>query len=157
MCFSTKIRPKKMKRVRVLTQRLQQTPRRPETQQKTEVVSKSADTSPLFFFFFAPSSNSSPSPPPFHLPPPLRPRPPLSPFSSHISPPATLFVAPQSRGLCRRFPRSICGIRHGSLSPSQRRGCHLPHGGPGGGGRGGAKEASKKGGGVCSAGGRKGG
>lgn len=87
------------------------------------------------FFFYARSSNSSPSPPstpPHSLCPPPPPQP-LAPFSSHISPPATLFVEPQSRGLCRRFPRSICGIRHGSLGPSQRRGCHLPHGGAGGG------------------------
>lgn len=39
-----------------------------------------------------------------------------------------LFVAPQSRGLCRRFPRSICGIRHGSLGPSQWRAVTCPMG-----------------------------
>lgn len=39
-----------------------------------------------------------------------------------------LFVAPQSRGLCRRFPRSICGIRHGSLGPSQWRAVTCPTG-----------------------------
>lgn len=116
-----------------------------ESNKKTEAVFEPADNrAPFSLFFFAPSSSSTTTAPPFHplssLPPPR------SRFSSHISPPATLFVAPQSRGLCRRFPRSICGIRHGSLGPSQRRGCHLPHGGAGGdgGGLGGAKEASAK-------------
>lgn len=59
----------------------------------------------------------------------------LSRFSQSFSfPPIFLsvtlgfFVAPQSWGLCRRFPRSICGIRHGSLGSSQWRAVTCPMG-----------------------------
>lgn len=83
-------------------------------------------TSTTFSFLCTPSSSSSSQllfVPSHHL----------SLFPPIFLSDSRLFVAPHSRGLCRRFPRSICGIRHGSLGPSQQRAVTCPVGELGGG------------------------